>query len=112
MIEIGLQGHVKESNIFQISGTSIQGDLNALRLLNCLTYIVALYGEQFVLLQYFPHMVEVVGRSCCPPAPAAPAAVPAAAAAAGTIPLLLEGGLIGACSLFLAVISYLQVIIH
>lgn len=72
-----------------------QGDINASRLLTCLTYVVGLYGEQLVLLQYFPHMVDVVAKC----------------SSFGSIPLLLEGGLIGCCSLLLAVISYLQVIV-
>ena len=83
---------LKEWNLFQISGTPIQGDFNASRLLGCLTSVASIYGEQLVLLQYLPHAVEVVGRCV-----------------AGTIPLLLEGGLIGCCSLVLAAIPLLQV---
>ena len=70
----------QESSPFQICGALLQGDFNANRILGCLASIASLYGEQFVMLQYFPHAAEVV-----------------------------EGGLIGSCSLIQASIPCLQV---
>lgn len=84
----------QESSPFQISGALLQGDFNANRILGCLASIASLYGEQFVMLQYFPHAAEVVSRCI----------------GSGTISVMLEGGLIGSCSLILASIPCLQVL--
>ena len=83
----------QESSPFQICGALLQGDFNANRILGCLASIASLYGEQFVMLQYFPHAAEVVSRSI----------------GSGTISVMLEGGLIGSCSLIQASIPCLQV---
>lgn len=83
----------EESSPFQISGALLQGDFNANRILGCLSSIANLYGEQFVMLQYFPHAAEVVNRCI----------------SSGTISVMLEGGLVGSCSLILACIPCLQV---
>jgi WD repeat-containing protein 81 len=84
----------QESSPFQISGALLQGDFNANRILGCLASIANLYGEQFVMLQYFPHAAEVVSRCI----------------GSGTISVMLEGGLVGSCSLILACIPCLQVL--
>ena len=44
----------------------VQGDRNAQKILECLTYVASLYGEQVVLLQYIPCVVDLVciSRSC------------------------------------------------
>lgn len=84
----------KETGSLLMSGALLQGDFNANRVLSCLTSIAEVYGEQLVLLQYYPHVAEVVSRCNSP----------------GTISLLLEGGLIGSCSLILASIPCLQVL--
>ena len=76
---------------FLLSRVVFQGDLHAHRILGCLTSLAGLYGEQMVLVQYLPHAVEVVGRL----------------SAATSVSVLLEGGLIGACSLLLSVIPCL-----
>ncbi|XP_046448529.1 WD repeat-containing protein 81-like isoform X2 [Daphnia pulex] len=81
----------QESSPFQISGVLLQGDFNANRILGCLASIANLYGEQFVMLQYFPHAAEVVSRCI----------------SSGTISIMLEGGLVGSCSLILACIPCL-----
>ncbi|KZC07325.1 WD repeat-containing protein 81 [Dufourea novaeangliae] len=36
------------------------GDRNAVKVLECLTAIAGLYGEQIIILQYFAHMVELI----------------------------------------------------
>ncbi|XP_012220908.1 WD repeat-containing protein 81 [Linepithema humile] len=38
----------------------LAGDQNAIKVLECLTAIAGLYGEQIILLQYFAHMVELL----------------------------------------------------
>ncbi|KAL6261947.1 hypothetical protein P5V15_007032 [Pogonomyrmex californicus] len=38
----------------------LAGDQNAVKVLECLTAIAGLYGEQIILLQYFAHMVELL----------------------------------------------------
>lgn len=46
------------SSSFQPSTATLQlqGDFNANRILTCLTSLAGLYGEQMVLVQYFPHV--------------------------------------------------------
>lgn len=83
----------QEWSPFQISGALLQGDFNANRILGCLASVASLYGEQFVILQYFPHAVEVASRST----------------GSSSLSVMLEGGLIGCCSLVLASIPCLQV---
>ncbi|KAM0737071.1 WD repeat-containing protein 81 [Formica fusca] len=38
----------------------LAGDRNAVKVLECLTAIAGLYGEQIILLQYFAHVVELL----------------------------------------------------
>ncbi|KAL0121651.1 hypothetical protein PUN28_006866 [Cardiocondyla obscurior] len=38
----------------------LAGDQNAVKVLECLTAIAGLYGEQIILLQYFAHIVELL----------------------------------------------------
>ncbi|XP_036144900.1 WD repeat-containing protein 81 isoform X2 [Monomorium pharaonis] len=38
----------------------LTGDRNAVKVLECLTAIAGLYGEQIILLQYFAHIVELL----------------------------------------------------
>ena len=43
-----------------LSEHHIVGDLHAEEVLECLSFIVVLYGEQVILLQYFQHTRELV----------------------------------------------------
>lgn len=47
-------------NYFSTSDAKVVGDRNAERVLECLTAVTALFGEEFILLQYFPHIGELV----------------------------------------------------
>ncbi|XP_043478579.1 WD repeat-containing protein 81 isoform X1 [Leptopilina heterotoma] len=40
--------------------TTVSGDVNAAKILECLSAIVGLYGEQIVILQYFAHAAELL----------------------------------------------------
>lgn len=40
--------------------TTLSGDRNAVKVLECLTAIASLYGEQIILLQYLAHMTELL----------------------------------------------------
>ncbi|KAI8125355.1 hypothetical protein FF38_14339 [Lucilia cuprina] len=50
-------------NYFTVSDARVVGDRCAVRVLECLMTIAALYGEQVILLQYFPHISELVALS-------------------------------------------------
>ena len=39
---------------------SVCGDINAKKIMDCLLSLVQNYGEQIILLFYFPHLIETV----------------------------------------------------
>jgi hypothetical protein len=39
---------------------SVRGDLNAKKIIDCLLSLVQNYGEQIIILFYFPHLIETV----------------------------------------------------
>lgn len=46
--------------VFTISDGRVSGDRSAVKVLECLTSITSIYGDHFILLQYFPHITELI----------------------------------------------------
>lgn len=46
--------------VFTIADSRVTGDQSAVKVLECLTSITAIYGDHFILLQYFPHITELI----------------------------------------------------
>lgn len=46
--------------MFTIADGRVAGDKRAVKVLECLTSITTIYGENFILLQYFPHITELI----------------------------------------------------
>lgn len=46
--------------VFSIADGRVCGDRNAVKVLECLTSITTIYGDHFILLQYFPHVTELI----------------------------------------------------
>lgn len=46
--------------VFTISDGRVSGDRNAVKVLECLTGITTIYGDHFILLQYLPHITELI----------------------------------------------------
>lgn len=45
---------------FTIADSRIVGDANASKVLGCLKSTATIFGDQFILLQYFPHVIELI----------------------------------------------------
>ncbi|XP_026750161.1 WD repeat-containing protein 81 [Galleria mellonella] len=52
-----------EFDEISVVNSRVIGDKNAMKVIKCLTSIVAMYGEQLIIFQYLPHMVELIA-SC------------------------------------------------
>ncbi|CAB3253741.1 unnamed protein product [Arctia plantaginis] len=52
-----------EFDEISIVNSKVVGDKNAMKVIKCLTSIVAMYGEQLIIFQYLPHMGELIA-SC------------------------------------------------
>ncbi|CAK1547015.1 unnamed protein product [Leptosia nina] len=52
-----------EFDEISIVNSAVVGDKNAIKVIKCLTSIVAMYGEQLIIFQYLPHMGELIA-SC------------------------------------------------
>ncbi|XP_075153298.1 WD repeat domain 81 [Haematobia irritans] len=58
--ETGVAEDSQTLNYFTVSDARVVGDRSAARVLECLMAIASLYGEQVILLQYFPHITELI----------------------------------------------------
>ncbi|XP_045535632.1 WD repeat-containing protein 81 [Papilio machaon] len=52
-----------EFDEISVVNSKVVGDRNAMKVIECLTSIVAMYGEQLIMFQYLPHMGELIA-SC------------------------------------------------
>ncbi|GLG94157.1 Neurobeachin [Gryllus bimaculatus] len=77
-------------DILNIANGNVIGDKNAQKVLECLTSIAGLYGEQLIVLQYLPHMGELI------------------ALCKRKLTANLEGGLVGCLALLRYIIPYLS----
>nr|CAH7753697.1 unnamed protein product [Callosobruchus chinensis] len=50
----------KSANDVTIASSYVTGDQNAAKVIECLTSIAALYGEQVIVYQYIPHLSELI----------------------------------------------------
>ncbi|XP_064623672.1 WD repeat-containing protein 81-like [Lineus longissimus] len=81
--------HVQD-DAMSASHRKVVGDQNASRILDCLSHIAILYGEQVIMLQYLPHAIEMV------------------AIAQRKLNSRSEAGLVGVLSLLTHILPYLS----
>ncbi|XP_042904120.1 WD repeat-containing protein 81 isoform X2 [Parasteatoda tepidariorum] len=79
-----------EAKMLSISCKWLTGDLNAFKVLDCLSSIASLYGEQFIMLQYMKHIADLL--NLC----------------RKKIPASLESGLHGAMALLQHIIPFIS----
>ncbi|XP_018566395.1 WD repeat-containing protein 81 isoform X2 [Anoplophora glabripennis] len=81
---------IEDVSDISVTSSHILGDRNAAKVMECLSSIAALYGEQLILFQYIPHMSELI--LLCK----------------RKLTLNLEGGLISCLALLKHIIPYLS----
>ncbi|KAF8785971.1 WD repeat-containing protein 81-like [Argiope bruennichi] len=80
----------KEAIMLSISCRWLKGDINAFKVLDCLSRIASLYGEHFIMIQYIKHISDLL-HLC-----------------RKKIPASLESGLLGAMALLQHIIPYIS----
>ncbi|XP_074657326.1 WD repeat-containing protein 81-like [Tubulanus polymorphus] len=52
--------HASNEDVLSVCEKQLAGDSNASRVLDSLSSIATIYGEQVILLQYFPHIIDLI----------------------------------------------------
>ncbi|KAG8198047.1 hypothetical protein JTE90_001881 [Oedothorax gibbosus] len=80
----------KEITMLSVSCRWLKGDINAFKVLDCLSRIASLYGEQFIIIQYIKHIADLL-HLC-----------------RKKVPATLESGLHGAMALLQHIIPFIS----